>query len=121
MEENAAPASFRRYEDFRVYDLPDSLDDLHGPSRGVVALPLHLNWAPGARRFDLGRERSAHVVYRSVIAEGTVDDICRYLNKGLLVRLWPDLDLPAKAAVVWQRRFPELKGNFRGDWDWAAL
>jgi hypothetical protein len=32
--------------------LPQRLDELRGPSRGVVVLPRHLSW-PGMREFDV--------------------------------------------------------------------
>ncbi|MEV4012920.1 hypothetical protein AB0J35_20675 [Nonomuraea angiospora] len=34
--------------------IPYSLDDLHGPAEGVVALPTHLAWS-GLTEFDLSK------------------------------------------------------------------
>jgi hypothetical protein len=49
--------------------LPDSLDDLAGPTGGLVQLPLHVAWS-GLTAFDLDRSKSRMSLYRVVLAEG---------------------------------------------------
>lgn len=36
--------------------LPESLEELHGPTQGVVELPLHVAWS-GMTSYDLGKPR----------------------------------------------------------------
>ncbi|GEB57458.1 hypothetical protein GCM10017674_69300 [Streptomyces gardneri] len=54
--------------------LPESLDELHGPTRGLVEPPLHLAWS-GMASYDC--------LYRTVLHEGLHDDLPRYLNQDL--------------------------------------
>jgi hypothetical protein len=35
-----------RYADIRPHVVPDSLEELHGPSTGELHLPLRLDWGP---------------------------------------------------------------------------
>ncbi|SCF66259.1 hypothetical protein GA0115255_101868 [Streptomyces sp. Ncost-T6T-2b] len=48
--------------------------------------------------------------YRIVLAEGQHDDLVRYLNRGLLVSLWPTLRTLISRDVreVWEHSFDEL-------------
>ncbi|MFB7461809.1 hypothetical protein [Streptomyces sp. NPDC056188] len=56
--------------------LPESLDELHGPSQGVVKLPLHMVWS-GMSSYDLGKPRQRMGLYRTVLHEGLRDDLPR--------------------------------------------
>ena len=100
----------------REYALPGTLDELAGPESGVVELPLELYWGPGGSRFDLGDRTMRRVAYQAVLQEGTADDIRAYVNRGHLVRDWPELFLPVVLAKQWQARFPERRGNEAADW-----
>lgn len=102
-----------RFADTKPYAIVDSLDELVGPSSGTVTLPQRILWAPGSktRRIDVLGERK--VVYRSVLSEGDVADLRAFLNKALLIELWPDLSLPRRVATAWEQRFPSLRGNTR--------
>ena len=100
----------------RRYPLPDSLDSLTGPRSGFVDLPLRLYWNPVRRPFDITKPGERQLVYSAVLQEGTVDDICRYLNKDLLVYDWPTMPLPIQMAREWQNRFEELDGNETASW-----
>ncbi|GHF37704.1 hypothetical protein [Streptomyces morookaense] len=70
--------------------LPESLDELHGPTQGVVELPLHLAWS-GMTSYDMSKPRQRMGLYRTVLHEGLRDDLPRYLNRDLLLQLWPVL------------------------------
>ena len=89
--------------------LPESLDKLHGPAEGVVVLPLHLAWS-GMTSYDLGRPRQRMGLYRTVLHEGLRDDLPQYLNRGLLLQLWPVLRALVGRTVrtLWEDSFPEL-------------
>src|SRR5690606_423213 len=60
--------------------LPESLDELHGPTQGVVELPLHMAWA-GMTSYDLSKPRQRMGMYRTVLHEGLHDDLPRYLHQ----------------------------------------
>lgn len=75
----------------------------------MVQLPVHVAWS-GLTAFDLDRPRSRMSLYRIVLAEGLRDDLCRYLERDLLLELWPVLRNLIGRAVrdAWEESFPEL-------------
>ncbi|MER5847237.1 transcriptional regulator [Streptomyces sp. NPDC002012] len=89
--------------------LPAALSELAGPKHGPVRLPLHLAWS-GLTTFDLDRPRLRMSYYRIVLAEGQHDDLVQYLNRDLLVGLWPTLRTLVSRDVreVWESAFGEL-------------
>jgi hypothetical protein len=68
--------------------LPQRLDELRGPVRGVVVLPRHLSW-PGMREFDLSDDRVRRSMYGILLTQGRRNDVARFLNPGLLRDDWP--------------------------------
>jgi hypothetical protein len=68
--------------------LPQRLDELRGPVRGVIVLPRHLSW-PGMREFDLSDDRIRRSMYGIVLSQGSRNDVARFLNPGLLRDDWP--------------------------------
>ncbi|WP_371100211.1 hypothetical protein [Streptomyces sp. PU_AKi4] len=94
--------------------LPESLDELHGPTHGVVDLPLHMAWS-GMTSYDLGKPRQRMGLYRTVLHEGLRDDLPRYLNQDLLLQLWPVLRTLVGRTVrtVWEDAFPQLASPTR--------
>ncbi|MGW7355427.1 hypothetical protein ACWGI0_01725 [Streptomyces sp. NPDC054802] len=94
--------------------LPESLDELHGPTQGVVDLPLHMAWS-GMTSYDLGKPRQRMGLYRTVLHEGLRDDLPRYLNQDLLLQLWPVLRTLVGRTVraVWEDAFPKLASRTR--------
>ncbi|MFE0733234.1 hypothetical protein [Streptomyces antibioticus] len=89
--------------------LPQSLDELQGPTRGVVELPLHMAWS-GMTSYDMAKPRQCMGLYRTVLHEGLRDDLPRYLNQRLLLQLWPVLRTLVGRTVrtVWEDAFPQL-------------
>ncbi|GGK88778.1 hypothetical protein [Streptomyces flaveus] len=89
--------------------LPESLDELHGPTQGVVELPLHMAWS-GMTSYDMSKPRQRMGLYRTVLHEGLHDDLPRYLNQDLLLQLWPVLRTLVGRTVrtVWEDAFPQL-------------
>lgn len=72
----------------------------------MVSLPLRL-YSSGlgpARVFDLRDEAERIELYQIVLTEGTVDDLCHYIEADELVRLWPQLWLPAHVREAWHSR-----------------
>ena len=94
--------------------LPGSLDELRGPTQGVVELPLHVAWS-GLTSYDLGRPRQRMGLYRTVLHEGLRDDLPRYLNQDMLLQLWPVLRTLVGRTVraVWEDAFPQLASHVR--------
>ncbi|WP_435975209.1 transcriptional regulator [Streptomyces sp. Qhu_M48] len=89
--------------------LPAKLSELGGPAHGHVDLPLHLAWS-GLSRFDLDQPRLRMSCYRIVLAEGQHDDLVHYLNRELLVAMWPVLRTLISRDIrdVWEDAFEEL-------------
>lgn len=107
-------------EDLTLYQekfrrrLPGSLDELHGPPRGVVELPLHVAWS-GMTSYDMAKPRQRMGLYRTVLHEGLSEDLPLYLNQDLLLQMWPVLRTLVGRTVrtVWEDAFPELAAHAR--------
>ena len=94
------------------YAVPDSLDDLTGPTTGIIALPERIE--PTGRRYDLDDPSSRVSMYVRVISDATsVEQLATYLNRDMLVALWPHLHLPRWCFKRWHERFPELAADIR--------
>ncbi|KFG73154.1 hypothetical protein [Streptomyces mutabilis] len=106
---DAAAGDLASYREKFQRRLPESLDELHGTTQGVVELPLHMAWS-GMTSYDLSKPRQRMGLYRTVLHEGLHDDLPRYLNQGLLLQLWPVLRTLVGRSVrtVWEDAFPQL-------------
>jgi hypothetical protein len=88
--------------------VPNHLEDLVGPTTGVVDLPRHLQWS-GNPHYDLDQPGRIADLYRTVLNEAaTPDDLCRHLDRATLLRLWSTIWLPAWLRSEWESHFPEL-------------
>ncbi|MGW3626519.1 transcriptional regulator [Streptomyces sp. NPDC000880] len=94
--------------------MPTELSVLAGPAHGAVSLPLHLAWS-GLTRFDLDQPRLRMSCYRIVLAEGIHDDLVQYLNRDLLIDMWPTLRTLISRDIrdVWESAFGELAHAIR--------
>ncbi|MFE1173072.1 hypothetical protein [Streptomyces sp. NPDC058773] len=92
--------------------LPTSLHDLAGHTDGEVELPLHIAWS-GLRTYNLHRPRQRMSYYRTVLAEGQLDDLAALLDGDLLASQWPVLRTLASRRIreVWEATFPALAGG----------
>lgn len=95
----------------RVPQLPNSLDSLHGPNSGFLTLPISLFWQTGNKDFNLSDHDDLKTMYRAVLNEGTVTDCETYLNKEVIIDIWPELLIGPKLAAAWEKKFPALHGN----------
>jgi hypothetical protein len=96
------------YAEVRPYAVAQSLEELRGPTHGVLELPQELAWS-GRRRFDLDDDYDRAAAYKIILEEGREGDFRRYLNAGLLRRYWHDI-LPARQVqALWEGHFPELR------------
>ena len=86
--------------------LPDRLEELRGPARGVVVLPRHLSW-PGMREFDVTDDSTRRSMYGIVLTQGQRNDVARFLNPQLLRADWPLIRQSLDPKLRWQceRRF----------------
>ena len=92
----------------RPYVLPDRLDELAGPTSGVVRLPGHLDWS-GNAVYDLDSPGRIVDLYRTVLMEAADQaDLAQYLEGGMLRRLWTMLWLPHALRAAWEARFADL-------------
>ncbi|MGW3301082.1 transcriptional regulator [Streptomyces rubiginosohelvolus] len=111
-------ASQRSHSDLRrakfARRTPAALSELVGPEHGTVRLPLHLAWS-GLTAFDLDQPRLRMSYYRIVLAEGQHDDLVRYLDRDLLISLWPTLRTLISRDVRedWEDSFDELAHSAR--------
>jgi hypothetical protein len=90
----------------RPVSLPADLAELRGPLTGMVQLPLRV-YASGqgpSRSFDLSDEAERIELYEIVLTDGAAEDVCHYVNREELLRLWPRLCLPPQVRHVWQPR-----------------
>lgn len=98
-----------RYGEHRPYVVPERLEELAGPTTGTISLPSRLDWSGAQRAYDLAVPAERNVLYERVIREAlAVEDLDRYLNAEVLLRVWRHLYLPVRARQVWERRFPQL-------------
>jgi hypothetical protein len=91
--------------------LPERLEDLRGPARGVIVLPRHLSW-PGLREFDVTDAAARRSMYGIVLTQGQRNDVKRFLNPDLLRQDWPEL---AQALDPRLRRACERRLGLPGD------
>lgn len=102
------PTDYVSYGERKPYVVADTLTALHGPKEGPVTLPHHLDWS-GNAEYDLDRPARLASMYKAVLSEAsTVEDLNAWLDRELLLRLWPTLWLPVRIRQLWEDRFPEL-------------
>jgi hypothetical protein len=88
--------------------LPPALENLAGPSGGVVELPVDLAWS-GDRSFDLADPVQRYLYHVTVLTSAvTREHYTSWLNAGLLRGDWSRLRLPRPLREIWQEHFPEL-------------
>lgn len=93
---------------YRPFVVAESLDDLRGPTAGVVELPHSIDWSPD-RSYDLSDPDRTRWMYTRVIREaGQVEQLNSLLNRQRLIDLWPELVLPAQVRDMWEQRHPVL-------------
>ncbi|MGH8922113.1 MAG: hypothetical protein ACRD0H_27865, partial [Actinomycetes bacterium] len=88
----------------RDVELPRSLDELRGPTSGVVRLPLRLYWSgpdPERVEWDTGSREGRHWLYEVVLREGNLDDVRELVDGRELVRDWDQLYLPPWLREAW--------------------
>jgi hypothetical protein len=92
--------------------LPDRLEDLRGPARGVIVLPRHLSW-PGLRECDVTDDATRRSMYGIVLTQGQRNDVKRFLSPVLLRQDWPLIGpaLAPRRRRLCARRSPRARGR----------
>jgi hypothetical protein len=84
--------------------LPARLEDLHGPTTGVVRLPLsiHSSGAGPDTPFDLDNPAARARMYAIVMENApTAADVAAWLDAILLQQMWPTLWLSPHVRRAW--------------------
>lgn len=89
--------------------VPETLDQLCGPTSGVIDLPRHLKWS-GNSRYDLAQPGRVGDLYRTVLNEAASPaDLYAFVSRDSLIQLWPSMWLPQAVRRAWEERFPQLR------------
>ncbi len=92
----------------RTVVVAEDLDELRGPLSGRYRLPHHLD-ASARHVYDFADEQWRELAYRTVLMEaGSHADVTDWLDKDVLLALWPQLYLPPFVRLAWERRHPQL-------------
>jgi hypothetical protein len=87
----------------------DDLNELHGPTSGVIELPHRMFWQPD-RRVDLDNPALLRWMYETVLREAvTVEELRSWLDGPTLVRVWRDLYIPRPIRYLWESQYPDLQ------------
>ena len=105
---SAAPTSRRVSRPGRGVLVAARLDDLQGPVRGRVELPIWLFWYPD-RTFDLDVPGMMAWMYQTVLREAASPADLAFLNGDMLTALWPELYLPKGVRQAWEEQHPALR------------
>jgi hypothetical protein len=92
----------------------DDLAELHGPTTGIVTLPIHIDWTPSST-YDLAEPQRIQTMYETVLREaGSENEIATWICRDLLMTHWLDLNLPTFTRTTWESVHPQLCHR-RGD------
>lgn len=89
------------------YEKPSSLDDLRGPTEGIVTVSPRISSAP-QRTFNLADPGMRRWLYEQTVRDGLAREQVAILNRAWLLNLWSELNLPARCRAEWELAFPEL-------------
>jgi hypothetical protein len=85
------------------------LDELHGPTTGMVELPQRLMWQRN-RTFNLDDPDQLRWMYENVLREAIrVEELRTFLDAPTLARQWRNLNLPRGVREAWESRHPQLR------------
>jgi hypothetical protein len=102
------PGGAATLDNARPTFVPDSLEDLRGPVRGLVTLPLSLDWTP-CNTYDLASEARVRRLYETVLSEAlSEEDVTTHVDRDTLLRLWRTLRIPRRVRSAWETAYPEL-------------
>jgi len=101
--------------------LPRRIEDLKGPASGVILLPRNLSW-PGLRECDVGDDRGRRGLYGLLLAQGSHNDIARFVNAALLRQDWPLIrkSLDGRLSRCCERRYGLGRPRRRRSGGWSV-
>lgn len=103
----------RRYESRpgRAALVARTLEELRGPTTGVVELSHRLVWqAKELRCFDLDDDYERRRMYETVLREAIrFQELATWLDGPTLCRLWPEMIMPRGVRLAWEERHPVLR------------
>ncbi len=112
MNESTLTGRVRRIDEARpgrATVVVDDLDELRGPTSGIVELPNRLFWQPD-RHFDLDDADALAWMYENVLREAAnTDELRTWLDGATLIRLWPTIFVPRGVRFAWERRHSDLR------------
>jgi len=96
------------FESTIPYQTPDSLDDLCGPTSGIIRVGPHIDPSPEPI-YDLDNKHIWYT-YSAIIRAGTKEEINELINKQLLLNSWKELNITLRCRKIWENKFTELRG-----------
>ena len=96
-----------RFEQTIPYDTPESLDDLQGPASGLVRVSPRIDTSLNPV-YNVSNPSNRWSLYSAVVRDGLPADQVAILDRGLLLAMWADLNLPVRCRRIWEDKFPEL-------------
>lgn len=96
-----------RFEQTIPYDTPESLDDLQGPTSGLVRVSPRIDTSLNPV-YNVSSPSNRWSLYSAVVRDGLPADQVAILDRGLLLAMWVDLNLPVRCRRIWEDKFPEL-------------
>lgn len=90
--------------------MPDTLDELHGQSIGVLEIPHHMSAGHRSTRcFDLADPAQQRLAYQRVLCSAaSCAELDELINAAILRRIWAHLHLPTQVREAWHEKHPEL-------------
>jgi hypothetical protein len=80
------------------------------PVDGTVTLPLWLHWSGPSPAFDLGVPSMRRWLYQIVLREAAgPGDLTRFLDREMLIALWPELYVPKGVRQAWEEHHSVLR------------
>jgi excisionase family DNA binding protein len=105
---SAQTISEKSYGDRRPYVVVDDLHSLRAPTKGVVTLPISLDWGPDPT-YNMADAQDRQTMYERVLSEALhVEQLQTFLNEELLVELWSQMWLSPRIRTAWEEHFPQL-------------
>ena len=97
-----------RFSDHVPYSIPEHLEELHGPTDGLVRVRPHIDTSQDPV-YDLSDHDDLLALYSAVVRAGSEQDHQSLLDAPTLERLWPDLNRPRRCREQWADRFVALR------------
>lgn len=102
------PGNLFTFENAKPFFIIDNLNELNGPERGIIHLPIHIKWS-GETTFDINNTDELYAVYSNVIREAASEvDLAKFLNPELLTQHWNDLKIPNAIRQAWENQHTRL-------------